>query len=316
MSQTKGSYRIKKRLMQDTFEVPKKLVLKLHEAGENELKVFLMLASFEGSDEYFTPDEIKEQLEKSGISTEDFSEAVAFLRGAGLIESSTSKKSEKVVETPKTRKVTSSKTTYTSKELAEAANKGAFKELVEYASRRLGKTFNTSELSTLYSFTDYLLLPSDVVMLVIEHCVSQGKGSLRYVEKLLIDFADKEINTYQKAEEYILNRKKYLSFEQEIRKMMGLGQRSLTTREKTILANIESWSMPQELITLAYEKTVEKTGNASMSYMHKILESWHNSGFTTVDEVSLGDKKPEDIKGKASFDPEEFFKTALEKNRK
>ena len=149
-------------------------------------------------------------------------------------------------------------------------------------------------------------------MLGIEHCVSEGKPSLRYAEKLLIDFADKDINTYQKAEDYILQRKNYLSFEGRMRTMMGLGQRALTSKEKAMLSDWQAKGLSDELITLAYEKTVEKTGKVSMSYMHKILESWYNAGFKTVAEVEKGDVKP----SSSSFDPDEFFKAALESTKK
>ncbi len=314
------SYRIKKKLMGDSFAVPRKLISRLSEAGSCELKTFLIIASME-SDDDVTEEEIISELERAGVSTCDLSESLAFLRGAGLIEKGSAKKQEpspKPIETVKKSVQAvhrpSSKPSYTSKQLAQAANEGEFRELVEWASNRLGKTFNTSDLSTLYSFCDYLCLPGDVVMLGIEHCVSEGKPSLRYAEKLLIDFADRDINTYQKAEEYILKRKSLLSFEGKLRTLMGLGQRALTSKEKAMLSQWQEWSLSDELIRLAYEKTVEKTGKVSMSYMHRILESWHGAGFKTASEVEVGDKKP--ASSTSSFDPEEFFRAAVESSMK
>ena len=311
MSETKNCYKIKKKT-DEGFFIPKKVISRLSEAGECELKALLVLASL--GDGSFTEEEIFSELEKAGADGCDLSESLAFLRGAGLVEKSAKKTTAKAVKSEEKPVVhrPSSKPSYTSKELAAAANKGEFRDLVEWASNRLGKTFNTSELSTLYSFCEYLCLPGDVVMLGIEHCVSEGKPSLRYAEKLLIDFADKDINTYQKAEDYILQRKNYLSFEGRMRAMMGLGQRALTSKEKAMLSDWQAKSLADELITLAYEKTVEKTGKVSMSYMHKILESWYNAGFKTVAEVEKGDIKP----SANSFDPDEFFKTALESTKK
>lgn len=325
MSEAKG-YKVKKKLMDDTFSVPRKLISRLSEAGSCELKIFLIMASLE-TDEAITEEELINELERAGVSSCDLSEGLAFLRGAGLIEKSSAKKSDSPSSYQKEKKEEKhekhekheehrsfSRPSYTSKQLAEAASGGNFRALVEWASNRLGKTFNTSDLSTLYSFSDYLCLPDDVIMLGIEHCVSEGKGSLRYVEKLLIDFADREINTYQKAEDYILKRTNYLSFEGKMRTMMGLGQRTLTSKEKAMLSAWQEWQSSNELIKLAYERTVEKTGRVSMSYMHKILESWHISGFTTVAEVESGDKKPQPEN--SSFDPEDFFRVALEKSMK
>lgn len=321
MSDTQNSYKIKRKSTDEGFILPKKLISKLADAGECELKALLVLASL--GDGSFTEEEIFSELEKVGASACDLAESLAFLRGAGLIEKAVKKDGCALTTKPVAKKDSvevpvehrpSSKPSYTSKQLAQAANGGDFRLLVEWASRRLGKTFNTSELSTLYSFCDYLCLPKDVIMLGIEHCVEEGKPSLRYAEKLLIDFADREINTYQKAEDYILQRKKYLSFEGRLRTLMGLGQRALTAKEKAMLTQWQNDGVSDELIRLAYEKTVEKTGKVSMSYMHKILESWHSAGFKTVAEVEKGDKKPTDSNG--SFDPEEFFRIAVESSKK
>lgn len=318
MSEAKG-YRIKKKLMDDTVRVPRKLLSRLSEAGTCELKIILLMAGMETEDG-ITQEDIISALERAGSADCDVTEGLAFLRGAGLIEKCTARQSEKPEkaeareEKEETLHRPSSKPSYTSKQLAQAASKGEFRSLVEWASGRLGKTFNTSELSTLYSFCDYLCLPEDVVMLGIEHCVSEGKPSLRYAEKLLIDFADREINTYQKAEDYILKRKNYLSFEGKIRTMMGLGQRSLTSKEKAMIGEWQAHSMSDELVRLAYERTVEKTGKPSMSYMHKILDSWYSAGFKTVGEVERGDVKPSS--DSATFDPDEFFLAAVESSKK
>lgn len=319
MSSKESSYRIKKKLWSDSIEIPRKLIAKLSDMGENEIKIFLLLASIEAGEEYTEEDELFRMADEAGFNRSDFSEALAFLRGAGLIEKPSAprkavkEEKEKKKESPVVLKPIS-RPSYTAKELAEAVEKREFKELVDYTSARLGKVLGNPDLSTLFSFHDYLCLPLDVVMLAIEHCASEGKTSLRYVEKLLIDFADKGINTYQKAEDYILSRKRYLSFEGNIRTMLGLGTRSLTAKESAMVSEWLSWKLSKELLRLAYEKTVSNTNKVSMSYMHKILESWHDAGFKTVADVERGDVKKPDSKD--SFDPDEFFKAALERSKK
>lgn len=305
-----ASYRIKKKLKEDVFALPKKFISKLAEAGEAEIKIFLALASLDRGDDYLDESELLSLSSEYGVGEEDFAEGLAFLRGAGLIE----KPSRKTAEKKEEKKSVPARPAYTAKELAKEAESSEFKELVEYASRRLQKTLGPSDIHTLYSFHDFLCMPYEVIMLAIEHCASEGKGSLRYVEKLLISFADSEINTYDKAEEYIMRRKKYLSFEGKIRGLLGLGERTLTSKEKNFVSEWQEWSIPFDMIKLAYDKTVEKTGKVSMSYMHRIFESWRASGFKSVDEVTRGDVKPKD--SSESFDLDEFFKAAVEKDMK
>ena len=130
-----------------------------------------------------------------------------------------------------------------------------------------------------------------------------------------MDFADKDINTYDKAEEYILNRKKYLGFEGKIRDLFGIGSRSLTTTEKTFVSSWQNMNYPWDMIKLAFEKTVNGTkSKPTMDYMNKILENWKSAGFASVSDVQKGDKKPAVITD--GFDPDEFFRAALEKRNK
>ncbi len=311
-------YRIKKKIMNDTFEVPRKLISKLSEATENDLKLFLLMAVNAENDAVDT-DILGTELENAGIPPEAVGEGLAFLRGAGLIEKASAKRTQKAeseqaaeLTGEKVRPTPSQRPSYTAAQLAAAAENTTFKELVNWASARLGKMFGNAELEILYSFKDYLCLPDDVIMLAIEHCATQGKASLRYIEKMLIGFADKDINTYQKAEEYILNQKKYISFESVVRQIIGIESRALSSKEKSMVSKWCEWQISDELLRLAYDKTVDNTKKFSPDYMHKIIESWHTLGFKTVAEVNSGDTRP---KSNSSYDTEDFFRIALERSK-
>ena len=322
MARRKLRFRLRQKPGEKGIFLPESVLNSLATATEAELKLLMLLAKEGRECEYLSESDLLPVAESAGIDKDTFNEAMAFFRGAGLVENEietkpevrkikTDEKQEEILPTPRRRHTPS----YSSAQLAGAAEDREFLELVEFAARSLGKSFNTHDVSTLYSFVDTLCLPYDVIMLGIEHCVTEGKMSLRYVEKLLIDFADREINTYEKADNYIRARIAFKGFEGKIRTLLGLGQRSLTAKEKTMLTAWQNeFKTPDALITLAYERTVEKTGKASMSYMNKILENWHEAGFKTVEDVEVGDKKSESA-NTSSFDPDEFFKTAISRTR-
>jgi len=313
MARRKLRFRLRQKEGEKGIFLPESVLKSLTNATESELKLLIILAK-EGRDkDYLSESDLFPACEKAGLDRETFTEALAFFRGAGLVENEAEMIVEKLTPPETEEKALSikpHKPSYTSEELARAAGDRKFAELLDFAQKSLGKTFNRNDIATVYSFIESLLLPHDVIMLGIEHCVTEGKGNLRYIEKLLIDFADNEVNTYERAEEYILARANYKSFEGKVRKMLGLGQRSLTSREKSIISVWQTeWCCPDELLEFAYEKTVEKTGKASMSYMNKILENWHTAGFKTRAEVETGDVKP--AGDTSSFDPDEFFKVAV-----
>ncbi len=281
------NYRLTKPNEKQSLVLPISLVDKLGEIGEEELKFILAAYGYCAMHgEEIDSDGMMDFIcEKTGIAKEKSGEYMAFWRGAGFMKTG-SKRKKTTVERKRVLFDSEKKPSYSSMDIAKAGENNVFRDLVDYAQNRLKKTFNTSELATLYSFMDYLKMPVEVVMLVIENCASKGKGSLRYVEKVLISFADTGIDTYQKAEEYIQESQRKQDYENKVRALIGLGIRALTGKEKAALA---AWSteykMPFELIALAYEKTINAIHQPSIPYMNTILEGWFREGITSKSQV-------------------------------
>jgi len=296
--------------------------------GETELKVLIHVYAFAAKTYADTIDskDITEYLKDEGFEENTIIEALAFWRGAGFLTTSTKKeksgpevkKEDKCEESKKEKAhskrkpVRDNKPVYSSGELADAIDKDKdFKSLVEFLQQKLKKIFNTSELAIIYSMIDYLNLPCDVIMLAAEQCSAEGKTSLRYIEKMLIDFADCEINTYEKAEKFISKRKKFKSFEGKVRSLCGLGDRKLTAKEKTFLDKwLNEFKMSYDMVEAAYEKTVNTIGKASLSYMNTILQSWFDNNIKC-----LADIKEERTDEDKSYDLDDFFKAAVSKTR-
>lgn len=59
----------------------------------------------------------------------------------------------------------------------------------------------------------------------------------------------------------------------------------------------EDWGFAEDMIILAYEITLDKTGSLNFSYTNKILENWKNSGiFNTTDAK----RESEERRGKSA----------------
>jgi DnaD/phage-associated family protein len=186
---------------------------------------------------------------------------------------------------------------------------------VDYAQKKLNKIFNTSELAKLWSFLDYLKLPTEVVMLVIEDCYNREKTGLRYITKVLNSFHDAGIDSYEKAEAYFVAKEEAVSFQRFVRRLFGLGERKLTRAEEETLSQWQGWAFSEEMLNLAYEKTVASAKNPSIAYMHRILESWHKQGFTSPAETEES-RTASGGKAEKSFDSDDFFQAAVAKGLK
>ncbi|MBE7031543.1 MAG: DnaD domain protein [Ruminococcaceae bacterium] len=158
--------------------------------------------------------------------------------------------------------------------------------LFREAERILEKILSPSDFEMLYSFVDWLGLPVEVVIMLLRFAAGRGKTGKRYLETVAIDWADKGIDTYESAEEYIREIEVKLSNEGKVRGILGIYDRALTQTEKKY---IKLWTfeknVPTELVAEAYDRTVAATGKLSWAYMNKILMSWVEEGISTVDGV-------------------------------
>lgn len=312
-------YKLKSASSNKTLIVPASVIDKMGSAGENDLKALLYILEYQRRNpaaDSFDSETLKTVFKEGA----DFDSAIAFWRGAGIISASSVQKEEAIApekeeSVPQKRQADDRRPAYTASQLADAAEKDSgFKALADFVGDKLGRMLNTSDLALLYSFGDYLKMPRDVVMIVVEYCALEGKNSLRYVEKVLISFADDEINTYSKAEKHIKKLRQRKSFEGKVRKLCGLGERSLTQKEKEYLKIWhEEYKYGEEMIKAAYEKTIAGIQKPSLSYMNSILKNWHEAGFKKLSDVN-GEKPSES--GSASFDLDEFFEAAVESSRK
>ena len=201
--------------------------------------------------------------------------------------------------------------------------------LLDYAQNVFGKTLSTGETATLFSFYDWLKLPLEVIMMLLEHCASLEKYNIRYAEKIALSWADEGIDTIEKAEQHLQNADKRSKLSRKYKRMLGIVGRDLSDAEYAhILQWTEEMEMPPELIKTAYEKAVLATGSASFPYINAILQSWYKQGILKVEDLSKDtpqkpapktSRKPNkflDYQQSASYDVAEFERRALEKRIK
>ena len=115
----------------------------------------------------------------------------------------------------------------------------------------LGHMLSGNEIELLYSFYDWLGLPCEVIVMLLSYAAKQGKVGKRYLETVAIDWADKGIDTFDKAEEYITQLEEIGSNEHKIRTILGIYDRALTqTEKKYISAWTEELNISPELCLL------------------------------------------------------------------
>lgn len=301
--------------------LPAAITAHLHKASQKDLAILLVLAAEPVAQADL--DAAKSAIAARGEYTAaEIDAALAFWRGTGVVcvdggeESAPAVVVQAAPAAPAALHVIAEKglPSYNTEELSSIlARRKELSQLIDDCQQAFGKIFNTNEIGVIAGLADYLGLDAEYILLLLTHCRNMEKKSLRYVEKMAIALHDEGVHGARELEERLQNIEMMAKATGRVRAIFGITSRALTGKEKTML---ESWickmKFDEQMLTRAYELTVDATGKASMPYANKILERWFADGYKTVADVdnALAEYKRKKT-GNSSFDVDEFFEAAL-----
>ncbi len=322
-------YRLAKTAPDALLMLPRDVLDKVDKAGLTEIRLLLHVAA-RLSARPWTQEELISDLE-GAFRRDDVKAALAFWRGVGILENEEEAEPrrakaalpEEEAAPEAARRLMPDPDEppfYSGVDLEKAAKSHPdFKNLVDFAEKRLNKVLNVGETAKLWSFLDYMKMPYAVLLLIIEDCCARGHGNLRYISKAVISFQDQGLDTYEKANAYFLKQTQREKFARKIRNLFGLGDRALTKTEEAHLDEWMAWGFSDEMLDFAYEKTVGAAAKPSINYMHKILLNWHESGVKTLhqaQQATLSKKNAPGERGDKSYDLDAAFEAAVARQRK
>lgn len=182
---------------------------------------------------------------------------------------------------------------YETEDLVRRSREDAgFSAIVAEAQKVLGHVLSSSDLKRLFGIYDYLALPPEVILMLLNHCVfiSQGRRpSMRFIEKEAFAWANREIMSLEQAEEYIRSSRKRREDVSRLKESLGIRGRELTATEQKYISSWLDMGFGEDCIGIAYDRTVTNTGSLKWSYMNKILLSWHEKNIHSGSEVEEKD---------------------------
>jgi len=175
---------------------------------------------------------------------------------------------------------------YSPKELSDRINSQVeLSFLMKTAEDLLAKPLNTTECNILYTLVEWYKLPVEVILTIIKYCTENKKG-LKAIQTMAGTWYEKEINTIEKAEIYLLEEKTRKESIQRISNKLGITNRALSDGEKKIFNIwINELNYETDIIGQAYENTITSIGRYSYQYINKILQEWHNKGYKTLKDI-------------------------------
>ena len=185
---------------------------------------------------------------------------------------------------------------YTRGDIADALEQEhSFHGLYLEMERLLGKVFSDTDLKSLYTIYDYLALPVEVIFMLGGYVVRMSRRQrgpdappprMTEVKKEAFRWKRLGITTVERAEEYLRQQEGIDQREWGVLSAVGVTQkRPAIDREREYITRWVQWGFSDEMIHLAYERTIFRKGQMNWPYTNKILESWRKSGFTTPQQV-------------------------------
>ena len=160
---------------------------------------------------------------------------------------------------------------------AELARSTDLNELFTLAEKTVGHTLTHMEQRSLLWMNQYLNIPGEILIMLLNYCVSIEKYSISYAEAIAVRWMEQGIMTLENAEAEIRRMTAEHTFTSEIRKLFEL-KRSPTTKQKSYIDLWQKAGYPMELIKYAYEISVENIEKADFKYINTILQSWAENG--------------------------------------
>lgn len=167
-----------------------------------------------------------------------------------------------------------------------------FSAVVKEAQKVLGHALSSPDLKRLFGIYDYLALPPEVILELLNHCVSVSQGrrpSMRFIEKEAYVWVNREIFTLEQAEEYIRSFRTRREASGRIAEALGIRGRELTATESRYVGSWLDMGFDEAAVSVAYDRTVTNTGALKWGYLNKILQSWHDAGIHTAEQIALRD---------------------------
>ncbi|MEG2094681.1 MAG: DnaD domain protein, partial [Lachnospiraceae bacterium] len=172
---------------------------------------------------------------------------------------------------------------YTADDMKMFREKNEVQELLFVAESYLGRMLNPTDIQCLLYWYDGLHFSTDLIVYLMEYCIAKGHSSLRYMEKVALNWKDSNIETVEQAKRNV-NSHSQIHF--AVMKALGISGRNLVPMES---AYTDKWTKEfgfgQDIIEEACRRTISVTHQPSFEYTDKILDNWHKQQIHQLSDI-------------------------------
>lgn len=148
------------------------------------------------------------------------------------------------------------------------------------------RLLNTFETQKVYSWAEVFKWSPEMIALVVAWCVEKkgARVSLSYIDKVINTMYEKEIDDYEKAENYLMVSSAWESGAAKLLQAFNENRVASVDEIKMYRKWTDKFEMKEAVIKEARKQTIGVNGN-KFKYMDGILINWNKKGIRTLENI-------------------------------
>jgi DnaD/phage-associated family protein len=177
---------------------------------------------------------------------------------------------------------------YTADEILSFRKDESMSELFFIVETYIKHPLSENDMTTVLFWHEQLHFSTELIVYLLEYCISKGHTSMRYLDKVALSWHEKGIDSVEQAkEDAAIHTQAYYG----VMKALGITGRSLVDSEKNFIRKwTKEYLFELPLIQEACSRTITATHQPSFEYTDSILTSWHKNHVHTLADVQNLDK--------------------------
>lgn len=264
--------------------IPQEIEQYIREVSGENLKVLFLIFSNKKS---LTSFEIATKLDITVSQAED---SIRFWKSKGILKLPEEENAIIKIQKPSIDQITT-------KELIESKEGNELVSMMFKESEILFKRpLRPIERRTILYIYEFYKLPVDVILMAIDFCLRNNR-SLKQILSICEEMSDNDITSHEKAEKYIKNLTEKFEIENQIKSCFGIYNRKLSTNEKRYINKwINTYEFKINIIKIAFDICVDRTGKLSFQYIEKILQNWKKAKIKTPQDIKALNEERSNMK--------------------
>lgn len=164
------------------------------------------------------------------------------------------------------------------------------KDMLKDIEKLVARPLSPKEMSTYLGWQKELNFSYELILLLIEYCVSKGKTDVRYIEKVALGWHSSGIQSIEDAQAYIAKHEdKWVQF-RKILDFLGMKNADVMKPQQDMMEKwLYTYNFSIEMIKKAATICFNRLNHSDFKYMDGILSKWHADNIKTIKDIELKD---------------------------